>query len=337
MIERIRRTGATRYALLLVLLHASVASQACDPRRVATDAAANALLKPPTPRDDFFYVVAVNFKVPQLCSRIEGRADARYVSSWAGFIQTMPSYCQRAIEGSAPSSVALPNPIDARFVEQVRAAGFGDTDVVQAAYAENNYLTPTHEAYLALLKDETFHRRLRAAKSFDEARDASRLRPGTPLEFMYQMVATDARQPALCARVSPNAIVDRGHEIAMLRTRCYLHAALSLRDERYCGELPTFGSFPNVNSLYDTPERCRESVAVYKKPEFDNQEIVEPYPFPRASDLGPILKQIGYADRELPQLPAVTPDDYWDFLSRLIFRSPAPERAEFIRRVTAMK
>jgi hypothetical protein len=49
------------------------------------------------------------------------------------------------------------------------------------------------------------------------------------------------------------------------------------------------------------------------------------------------LHEIGYRDDELPQIPAPAADEYWEFVSRLKFRGSPADRAEFVRRVAALK
>ena len=59
--------------------------------------------------------------------------------------------------------------------------------------------------------------------------------------------------------------------------------------------------------------------------------------FPRATDFHDALREAGYSDDALPPIPGPTPEDYWEFVGRLIHRAPAGERAEFLRRVKAIE
>jgi len=195
-------------------------------------------LEPPTDRDNFNYLVALTFGVPALCERINPRADGGGGgSSPKGYqVQTLqsscylslaaklydPSLCDRvvpAVSGrldgrkidvaycraqNAPRLVAIPIEM-APLVGHVRALGYGDPDVAEAEWAENPLRTPTYAAYKQVRDDEAFLERLRNAASYAEARGETILRDANPLEFLYEMVAVDRLDSALCAKISPNA------------------------------------------------------------------------------------------------------------------------------------
>ena len=295
-------------------------------------------LHPPTDRDEFFNLVAVDFKQPALCNRIDWRADASEGAWGVPYrLRTLRSKCRSALE-LPPNRRTSETPLSMpAFAEQVRALGYSDADVIQAAYVEIHRATPTYSAYQLLLADNEFRARLRATPSLGEPRDRARIRPARPIEFMYQMIAIDAREAALCSRISPNATFDdRGSPTALLQSRCYLHIAFNARDLRLCDALPAAGSFPHINEIYDSRERCRNTVAVYRRPDFRGNPTYGPMPFPRATDLQAILREIGYRADTLPRAPEPTAEDYWEFVSRLIFRGSVSDRAEFLRRVAAL-
>jgi hypothetical protein len=84
-------------------------------------------------------------------------------------------------------------------------------------------------------------------------------------------------------------------------------------------------------------ECCRETVAIYSRPDFKSNLVYGSTPFPRASDFAAILRDIGYDADTLPRVPEPNADDYWEFVARLIYRGRASDRAEFLRRVGALE
>ena len=94
------------------------------------------------------------------------------------------------------------------FAAQVRALGYTDADLMQATWAEQYQATPVDAVYKDLLANNEFRSRLRAASDSGELRDRARLRSAKPIEFLYQMVAVDAPEAALCSKISPNATFD---------------------------------------------------------------------------------------------------------------------------------
>jgi hypothetical protein len=224
------------------------------------------------------------------------------------------------------------------FAEQVRALGYSDADMRQSAHGENEGRTPYYGVYQQLLDSGTFRARVRGGPSYAEPRDRDRLRQANVLEFLYQKVAIDKREPALCAKISPNAtFTDYGDATVLLRSRCYLNLAFNLRDAALCQPLPAAGSFPLINEIYDSRDKCLETVKIYARPSFKGTGTYGPYPFVRADDLLVGLREIGYAASELPSIPGAEPEEYWEFVSRLKFGGPVTERAEFVRRTMAMK
>jgi hypothetical protein len=298
-------------------------------------------LHTPSDRDDFFHLVAVDFKQPALCDRIDWRADGtirgwEHLPIWPN-VRTLRAACRSDLAAPPHMNVAKTPFWMEEFAAQVRAAGYTDADVLQAAYEENYQATPVHDAYERLRTSDEFRTRLRGAPGYDEPRDRARVRPAKPIEFMFQMIAVDAPEPALCAKVSPNATFeDGGSATALLQSRCYLHIAFNTRDPRWCDPLPASGSFPHINEVYDSREKCRETVAIYSRPDFKGNSLYGSSPFRRAADFQTILREIGYRDDQMPSIPALAPNAYWEFVSRLLYRAPPSARAEFLRRVEAM-
>jgi hypothetical protein len=298
-LSRLTMTNAprwTRNGFLVATLLASGTVSGCSPRTIVLEGISATFLRMPSDRDEFFHIVAVNFQKPALCDRIAARADASdggYESPYR--IRRLRSVCRDDVKGA---TITVPQP-EPGFAAQVRAVGYSDADVVQAAWDENPWLTPTYDRYKELLANEVFRSRVRAARSYDEPRDPGRLRPARPVEFLYQMVAIDRPEADLCSKVSPNATFrDRGGATALLQVRCHLHIAFNTRDLGGLRYGPTL--------------------------------------FPRAADLPASLSEIGYQEGELvPLAPAAK--EYWEFVVRLKYRGSPADKAEFVRRVEARK
>ena len=330
-----------RNAVLVAILAAAAMTFGCGGlvRTMMLRQVSGLVLQPPSDRDRFFNLVAVDFNQPALCDRIDWRADASTGGWGAPFqIRTMRSECRSNLE--LPANVISSEVPDSKttFAGQIRALGYTDADVTQAAYVENWEFTPIYPVYRDLLASNDFRSRLRAAPGYGEPRDSARIRPATPVEFMYQMVAVDVPEAALCSKISPNAtFTDLGGQTALLQSRCYLHIAFNTRDLRLCEPLPFAGSFPHINEGYDSRERCRDTVAIYSRPDYKSNATYGAAQFPHAADFQKILREIGYDDKSLPQVPVATADEYWEFVSRLIHRGPASDRDEFLRRVEALE
>jgi hypothetical protein len=50
-----------------------------------------------------------------------------------------------------------------------------------------------------------------------------------------------------------------------------------------------------------------------------------------------VLQAVRATREAVPRIPEPTPEDYWEFVSRLIFSGSESDRAEFLRRVEALK
>jgi hypothetical protein len=301
-LSRLTMTNAprwTRNGFLVATLLASGTVFGCSPRTIVLAPISATFLRMPSDRDEFFHIVAVNFQEPALCDRIAARADASDGGDWGGYespyrIRRLRSVCRDDVKGA---TITVPQS-EPGFAAQVRAVGYSDADVVQAAWDENPWLTPTYDRYKELLANEVFRSRVRAARSYDEPRDPGRLRPARPVEFLYQMVAIDRPEADLCSKVSPNATFREGSATALLQVRCHLHIAFNTRDLGGLRYGPTL--------------------------------------FPRAADLPASLSEIGYQEGELvPLAPAAK--EYWEFVVRLKYRGSPADKAEFVRRVEALK
>jgi hypothetical protein len=319
---------------ILALALAGGLSLGCSPRAIILGPISSTFLRMPSDRDEFFHIVAVNFQQPALCDRINTHADGS-TGGWDSpyRIRRLRSVCRDDVK---EKTITVPHPPMPWFAAQVRAVGYSDADVVQAAWDENPQLTPTYDRYKELLANEVFRSRVRAARSYDEPRDPGRLRPARPVEFLYQMVAIDRPEADLCSKVSPNATFREGGATALLQVRCHLHIAFNTRDLGLCEALPANGSFPNTNERYESREPCRETVAIYRRPDFKSGLRYGPTLFPRAADLPASLSEIGYQEGELvPLAPAAK--EYWEFVVRLKYRGSPADKAEFVRRVEALK
>jgi hypothetical protein len=322
----------TRNGFLVATLLASGTVFGCSARTIVLEGISATFLRLPSDRDEFFHIVAVNFQQPALCDRIDARADASE-GGWESpyRIRRLRSVCRDDVKDATITTPHSPMP---RFAALMRAVGYSDADVVQAAWDENPYLTPTYDRYKELLANEVFRSRVRAARSYDEPRDPGRLRPARPVEFLYQMVAIDRPEADLCSKVSPNATVREGVATALLQVRCHLHIAFNTRDLGLCEALPANGSFPYTR--YESREQCRETVAIYRRPDFNSGLRDGPTLFPRAADLPASLSEIGYQEGEpVPLAPAAK--EYWEFVVRLKYRGLPADKAEFVRRVEALK
>ena len=324
-------------------------------------------LKPPTDLDDFFYLVAINLKAPALCAKIDPMADGGGAGmAQRGYqVQTMQSKCYFAVaealhdpklcdyvkpvktsvlDGSnldkakcasllPGSAIATPDVYRMeQFVSLMRKTGADDSQVAECRYRMEPYNNPAHVTYTKLLKQKVFLDRLRTAKSFAEVWSPARARPAFALEYLYQMVAIDANDADLCARISPNAtFVEVKMPTRLLRSQCYLAIADNRRDAALCDQLPRSGTSPYVISKFDSQESCRSDIEIYSRPDFNSKLTYGPAFMPQAADFTTALEQIGYPRSEAASLvPKPSPDDYWTCF-------PVLDRATFLQRVMRLK
>ena len=348
--------------------------QVTRPARLSEPSLRAVELQSPTDLDDFFYLVAFNFKAPAVCGKIQPMAqgDTSQNAERGYRIETLQSKCYRnlatalhdpslcehvrpvrsgqydgskidrayCVQGSRGTlqELATPNPhrMDP-FVEIMRRAGFGDEEVAQFMYRapENN---PTYEAYRTLLKDPVFLDRVRAGRSYNEARAQARIRAAHPIEFLYEMVAIDTGDAALCDKISPNATYEAFNRTALLRSVCYLHIAFNQKNAPLCDQLPRRGSFPYVKSDWDSLEDCHKTVAIYKGITDRAGGTYGPVSFSRAAQFPPALEQIGYPKSYTESLvPRPSQNDYWMLLQDLSFNAKGAARAEILRRIMALR
>lgn len=294
----------------------------------------------PSDRDHFFHVVAVNFNAPELCGRISPRADGGGGRGWSSVgsqVTTLQSSCYQSLASSGRIVIANPHEMEA-FAALMQTLGYGDRDVVESEYNENPQNSPTYAAYARLRDDPTFLQRLVDGPSYREPRSDRDARPAYPVEFLYQMVAVERGDAALCENVSPNAtFVDFGQREALLQSRCYRSLASNTRQIALCDPLPRAGSSRFINEVYDSLERCRESIAIEQRTPTDGLHS-GPEPFPHAEAFPAALRAIGYAeDFASTVVPEPPVEAYWDFVSRLKFRATDADRAEFVRRAMTLR
>jgi TonB family protein len=332
-------------------------------------------LRAATDLENFLYLIARNFKAPQVCNNISGSADGEggamsprgyQISSLRSSCyrslawdlhdpglcdQVIPvktaaydgskmdkAYCLNGVTGNGAGTVAVPGFMEP-FVRYMRLLGYDDARVAADRYEENPLLTETQAAYQRLRTDGPFVERLRTAPDFFEPPSAGTLRPARAAEFLYQMVAIDADDAHLCAKVSPNATVtDARHRTALLRSSCFVSVAYNTKNGTLCAQLPRSGTFPHVKDQYDSREACEYTVAIYSRPGFNRGGVRDgPRAFPRPSDFQAALQQIGYAQDTRSRVPAPTPEDYWQFLSKMSHQGSADDRRELLRKVMALK
>ena len=266
--------------MLVAILAAAATAFGCGGllRTILLVPVSTLVLHPPSARDQFFNLVATDFKQPALCNRIDWRADAS-IRGWdtPHRIRTMRSACRSNLE-LPPNADLFSGAGDNAGVRgpgaRARIHGCGRA---QAAHTAGYPATPIYAVYRGLLSNDEFRSRLRAASDYGEARNRARLRPAGPIELMYQMVAVDASEAALCSKISPNATFDdEGSPLALLQSRCYLHIAFNTRDIRSCDPLPAAARFHT-----STRSTTRASA------------VGKPWP----STAGPISRAIPYMDR----------------------------------------
>ena len=332
-------------------------------------------LRPSTDLEDFLYLIAVNFKAPQVCDRISRSAEGGG-AGWSprGFqISSMRSdcyrslawelhdprlcdqviavrtaaldgskmdkaYCLNGVNGKGWGDIEVPHAMEP-FVRYMRLLGYDDARVAAGRYDESPQNSETYAVYERLRTDKTFIERLRTASDFFEPPSADNLRPARAVEFLYQMVAIDTADASLCAKVSPNAtFTDRSYPTRLLRSRCFVSIAYNTKNDTLCAQLPRIGTFPHVNNQYDSLEACEKTVAIYRRPDFKpGGGHSGPFAFPRPPDFQDALRQIGYPQDARSRVPAPTPKDYWEFLSRMKYEGSDDDRRELLRKVMALR
>ncbi len=79
-------------------------------------------------------------------------------------------------------------------------------------------------------------------------------------------------------------------------------------------------------------------MAIYKRPNFNSGGLRSgPSHFPQLSDFQDALRQIGYPQDARSRVPAPTPKDYWQVLSRMKYEGSDEDRRELLRKVMALR
>jgi len=329
-------------------------------------------LATPSDLEDFFYLVAINFRTGAPCARIRALADG----GGGGFsergyqVRSMRSGCYddvatilhdaklceqvtpvnvSGLDGSlvnkayclshlhGPSVVEVPDPHNMDpFVRFMQKLGYDDRRVAEFRHREAPYNNASYTSYCKLRDNPAFLRQVQAGPGYAEPRATAKIRLARPVEYLYEMVAIDTANASLCAKVSPNATFARpGGQTALLQSECYLDLAFNLKNAVYCASLPRAGTFSFINANYDSRESCVETVAIYNRPGFNSGGAhYGPGQFPGPSDLQSALASTGYASGDAA--PKMAPDDYWEFFSELALRGSPAERAEFVRRAMTL-
>ena len=116
----------------------------------------------------------------------------------------------------------------------------------------------------------------------------------------------------------------------------FVSIAYNSKNDALCAQLPRIRTFPHVND--HSREACEYTVASYRRPGFDRGGLRDgPSAFPRPSDFQDALQQIGYPQDARSRVPAPTPEDYWQFLSKMSFQGSEDDRRELLRKVMALR
>jgi TonB family protein len=333
-------------------------------------------LKRPTDLDDFFYLVAINFKAPEVCGKIDPMAEGRggWSSKRGSEIWSLQSNCYRLLAGELRNpklcdhvrpvrtdfldgskldktycltnmdslhETISPNDYHMEpFVSFMRKMGYTDAQVQEYWCWNSSYHDVAGYAYKKLSEEKAFLDQVHSGPSYAEARSEARIRPAHAAEFLYQMVAEDTKDPNLCAKISPNATYAawRGHTF-LLRSHCYLSFALSERNTAFCDKLPQAGTSSHIDAENDSRQGCLDTVAIFSRPESRDELLAHgPLPFPQPVYLDKALEQIGYRRaRTADLLPKPEPKDYEGFLFEMSLSGGPQKRATLIGRVMNLK
>jgi hypothetical protein len=335
---------------------------------IAGQKAVQLRMHPAMARDDFFYVVAWNFRYPEVCQKINSQAIRRDDQSSPGeptYMQTDcyrnvaavthdPSLCDHVRASTLELLIGSPFakakcrkqgfttgsafPYDeASLSQMMQAAGYGDAVLSQYLYAQNPANSVVHSSYTTLRNDPDFLARVQAAPSYDEPFSDGSPREANSSEYLYQMLAIDAKNLALSGKISPNAKYQSHHDSGrLLRPVCYLYLAWDTRDAAVCQKLPPMGSSPHADQ-YASRESCIQNIEVLRRPDA-GRFTYGPIDFPDQTQFQQALQQIGYTPPAGVALAATpTPEDYEDFFFAMSRANGSPEWADFITRVLAMK
>ena len=309
-------------------------------------------MHPPSARDDFYYVVAWNFRQPAICQEIDarsiGREDQRDEDKGLTYLQSDcyrnvsaqlhdPTVCSKVrsagIDRLAGSLIAQWKcrrqhytwgtawPADEQsFVQVMRAAGYGDEQVSDWLYQGERLKGVLQGPFEKLRKDPSFMRLVNLSPDYSEAYSLQNLRPATSAEYLYQMMAVNENNPRLCGKISPSAIhLWNNGQSNPLASLCYAHIASNRRDDSLCGKLPHLAS-SSLASDFVSYEGCRKNVEVLRRPGSNLGWVTYgPVLFPRRQQFKEALDQIGYKDSAIvAQMPKPTNEDYWNFFFYLV-------------------
>ncbi len=317
---------------------------------VGTPTAISLTMHPASERDDFFYVVAWNFKEPSVCGKISPRAIGRDDQRGSSELTYMQSDCYRNLAamlntpqlcanvksagtdrlvGSVIAKIRCRNqrntwgtalPQDGQsFVRTMKSLGYDDQYLGEWHYkrAPSGAIYEVHEK---LLQDPLFVAALRNAPSLDESYSPEHLRPALPLEYVYELTAVHERDWKYCRRISPNATyLSWGHPgpLYSLRFACEFKTGLEIRDTSLCGELAQASKSRLVNRPFSA-EQCMQGVRSLVAPEVHEREQpltkYQEEVFPTREELQEALRELNYpGGLNWAQLFIPIDDQYWDF------------------------
>lgn len=311
-------------------------------------------MPPPMEKDDFFLNVAVKFKAPGICDKInatvEGSGGAfsapgyqvSYLQSQCYFdvahetgnlslcdkVRTAhkdfadgSKYSPKSCRQEASRRIASSYPVKPEVLAQLMGELGYRQEILSEYYVHNSRLE------IALAWDHDFERRLRASPGFDEPLSEERLRQADDLEYLYYPMALDNHDPVFCAKISPNAVVLQGK--VRLRFLCFSHLAYKDGRSELCNALPNrpislSGAYSRDNCKTNfLPSKIASSWSSFPTPWF----LITPQSLQHA------LAEIG---AEFP--PTQVPDgEYSYFFDQLLNHGDPAVRADFLRRVAALQ
>ncbi len=330
-------------------------------------------MKWPTDQERFIYDIALDFKEPKLCKKIDPYAEGR--DMWGGMTPAPAGYQLTYLQSDCYLflAAALHDDSLCKEVRPLRRGlkdgsqitpdycrGFPESETLgtypynaltmmqRVGYDEralreyqyrNSYANPILTAYEGFRTEKEFAKRVRRARTFDEPAESVKRRPPNDLEYLYEMFGVDTNDSSFCGKISPNAIVDALIDVPTsreypLRFSCYRDIAFNKMDTRVCENLPTHTHLHSEEAELYLAENCKEEV----QGERLAAQLV-PNRLTMGPEFPPTAASFQRALHELgydPGLPEPTDGDYNDFLLFLTFHADPSERAEFIQRVNAM-
>jgi hypothetical protein len=315
-------------------------------------------LQSPTEKDIFLYGVAMQFKDPGPCERISRFAEGSgggmgppgyeisYLQSQcfynlAGSLHDLslcdrvrpiskgvrngsnysPSWC-RVRPGAAAGMV------NSHTIETwMQRLGYKGEDIQHALYP-GAFNSPISNQYDRLKQDPEFSKRIDAGPNFEDPSADNVNRLANDLEYVYQMYAVDTYNPAVCGKISRQAVAINGVFPVALRLACYSAIAIDGRNLSGCSMLPLRSELRYWESPRGSREECLRVIPLLGPAGGARSGPV----YPKTSEsLQRGLHDLGYD----VSFPETTAGDYEKFLVYLENRDPAA-RAEFLRRVAAI-